>query len=174
MVLIGQDQSAGKDGAYADAFSNGTVTHTFLDITDYHRYHIPVSGTVREVLHIPQYDAPGGVIIWDKDKGKYVEHYSEMIGWQSIETRGVVIIETDTGGYAAVIPVGMCQVSSVNFEDTIVPGAKVKKGDPLGYFLFGGSDIVMIFSEDLDFEMTAEPNVHYSMGQEYGRIHCNS
>lgn len=48
----------------------------------------------------------------------------------------------------AIVPVGMCQVSSVNFEDTVTVGAEVGKGDPLGYFLFGGSDIVMVFSED--------------------------
>ncbi len=155
---------------YAGAFSNGVLTHAFLDIGDYHRYHIPVNGTIREVQLISQYDAPGGVITWDKEKGRYVEYYSETIGWQSIETRGVVIIETEAGGYVAVIPVGMCQVSSVNFEKSIVPGAEVKKGDPLGYFWFGGSDIVMIFSEDLNFDMTAEVNKHCNMGQEYGRI----
>ena len=156
--------------AYADAFANGTMTHTFLDINDYHRYHVPVTGTVKEVLLIPQDDAPGGVITWNEEAGKYVEYYSETFGWQSIETRGVVIIETETGGYVAVIPVGMCQVSSVNFEETIVPGTEVKKGDPLGFFLFGGSDIVMLFSEDLDFQMSAETDVHYNMGQEYGAI----
>ena len=137
-VLLGKS-------AFADAFSNGTMPHTFLDISDYHRYHIPVSGIVREVLLISQYDAPGGVITWDEQAGRYV----------------------------AVIPVGMCQVSSVNFEDTIVPGAKVEKGDPLGYFMFGGSDIVMIFSEDLDFNLTAEADEHYNMGEEYGRIHIS-
>ena len=164
-VLLGKSK-------YADVFSNGTITHTFLDITDYHRYHIPVSGIVREVLLIPQYDAPGGVITWDKQAGRYVEYYSESIGWQSIETRETVIIETETGGYVAVIPVGMCQVSSVNFEDTVIPGARVEKGDPLGYFMFGG-DIVMIFSEDLDFDLTAEAGIHFNMGEEYGRIHIS-
>ena len=64
----------------------------------------------------------------------------------------------------------MCQVSSVNFEDTIVPGAAVRKGDSLGYFIFGGSDIILIFHEDLNFDMTADVNVHCRMGQEYGRI----
>ena len=51
--------------AYADAFANGTLTHTFLDVNDYHRYHFPASGTVREVFVIPADDAPGGVITWD-------------------------------------------------------------------------------------------------------------
>ena len=31
-------QLIGPDSAYADAFNGGTVTHTFLDVNDYHRY----------------------------------------------------------------------------------------------------------------------------------------
>ena len=76
----------------------------------------------------------------------------------------------NSGGYAAVIPVAMCRVASVNFEDTIFPGASVQKGYPLGYFLFDGSDIVMLFSEDLSFELTAAPNEHLNMGEMYGKI----
>ena len=64
----------------------------------------------------------------------------------------------------------MCEVSSVNFESTVVPGAEVKKGDPLGYFLFGGSDIVMIFSKDAGFTLTAEPDQHIDMGTAIGRL----
>lgn len=157
------------NSAYKDAFKNGRLTHTFLDINDYHRYHFPVSGTVKEVFMIPQDDAPGGVITWDTENNRYKEYFSEQFGWQSIETRGVVIVETESGGYVAIVPVGMCQVSSVNFEDTVVPGAKVEKGDPLGFFLFGGSDIVMIFSEDLDFQLTATAGEHMDMGKGYGR-----
>lgn len=162
------------DSAFAQAFRGGTMTHTFLDINDYHRYHIPVSGTIREVLLIPQDDAPGGVITWDVENKCYVEYYSDTFGWQSIETRGVVIIETDSGGYVAVIPVGMCQVSSVNFEKSIVPGARVEKGDPLGYFLFGGSDIVMLFSRDLSFELSATAGEHLQMGQAYGKLNATA
>lgn len=162
-VLLGDSQ-------YADAFRNGTMTHTFLDVNDYHRYHFPVSGTVKEAFVIAQDDAPGGVITWDAEAGCYKEYFSEVFGWQSIETRGVVIMETESGGLVAIVPVGMCQVSSVNFEDSVVPGATVKKGDPLGYFLFGGSDIVMVFSEELDFELTCEAGQHVLMGTEYGQI----
>ena len=119
---------------------------------------------------IAQDDAPGGVITWNAEEQRYRDYYSEEFGWQSIETRGVVIVETNGGGLVAIVPVGMCQVSSVNFEDTVTVGAEVKKGDPLGYFLFGGSDIVMVFSEDLQFELTAEPQEHILMGNAYGKI----
>ena len=76
-----QDVSVLLEGsAYAHAFENGALTHTFLDINDYHRYHFPVSGTVREVFVIPQDDAPGGVITWDPEACRYKEYGSEQFG----------------------------------------------------------------------------------------------
>ena len=155
---------------YADAFAGGFLTHTFLDINDYHRYHFPVSGTVLERALVPGADAPGGVIRWYEDEGFYHQSYSELYGWQSIETRGYVIVDTGTSGLAAVVPVGMCQVSSVNFEESVQPGASVRRGDLLGMFRFGGSDIVMIFQKKAGFRLTAEPGKHLLMGQEYGRF----
>jgi phosphatidylserine decarboxylase len=62
----------------------------------------------------------------------------------------------------------MCQISSVNFEETVVPGAEVRKGDPLGFFLFGGSDIVMIFQKGVSLELLSEK--HVMMGAPYAEI----
>ncbi|MBR2281896.1 MAG: phosphatidylserine decarboxylase [Spirochaetales bacterium] len=154
---------------FADEFGNGAITHTTLDVNDYHRFHFPVDGTVREVLHIPQNDGPGGVITWVSAEGCYRAVKADGLDWQPFETRAVVVIET-AKGHVAVVPVGMCQVCSVNFENSVVPGAKVRKGDPMGHFLFGGSDIAMVFSEDLCFEVSAAPGRHLLMGEEYGRI----
>ncbi len=158
------------NSAYRDAFAGGTLTHTFLNVNDYHRYHFPFSGTIREVMMIPADDAPGGVITWVEEENAYRQFYTEVFGWQSIETRGVIIMETDTGSLAAVSPIGMCQVSSVNFEKNVIPGTHVNKGDPMGCFLFGGSDIVMIFDKKAEFELTAEPMVHIHTGAPYGRM----
>ena len=159
---------------YADAFAGGFLTHTFLDINDYHRYHFPLSGTVLERVHVPGADAPGGVIRWYEDEGFYHQSYSDLYGWQSIETRGYIIVDTGAHGLAAIVPVGMCQVSSVNFEENIQPGIKVRKGDLLGKFKFGGSDIVMIFQKKTGFRLTAEPGKHLLMGQEYGCFSASS
>ena len=44
----------------------------------------------------------------------------------------------------------------------------VEKGDPMGYFLFGGSDIVMIFQEGVSLELAA--NEHILMGEPYAKV----
>ncbi len=164
----------GEDNEYRDAFAGGTFTHTFLDVNDYHRYHFPVGGTILDVGIIPQDDAVGGKQIWDAEEGKYVLE-DQVPGWQMIETRGYVILETAEYGLVAVLPIGMSQVSSVNFEDTVVAGATVEKGDMLGYFLFGGSDIIMLFQKGAGFELTAPATGsgsygHLLMGEEYGKL----
>lgn len=163
----------GNESAYKDAFANGVLTHTFLDVQDYHRYHFPVGGTVKEINIIYQDDAVGGIIMWNKEKNKYVLN-SETPGWQFIQTRGYVIVNTEKYGLVALIPVGMSQVSSVNFGKNIRVGSTFKKGDMLGYFLFGGSDYIMIFQKNAGFKLTApiESNSttykHILMGEEYG------
>lgn len=164
----------GEESSYKNAFANGTLTHTFLDVDDYHRYHFPVDGTIKEVRIIQSDDAVGGFLTWDPKTNKYVLD-ANTPGWQNIETRGCVIIETQKYGLVALLPIGMSQVSSINFEKSVKVGSTVKKGDMMGYFLFGGSDIVMLFQNKVNFTLTAPKKSdgsrkHILMGEEYGRV----
>lgn len=163
----------GPDSSYGDSFAGGTLTHTFLDVNDYHRYHFPVSGTVVEMNKIPAMDAAGGITVWDEESGRYVLQ-SQVIGWQAIETRDSIVLDTDYG-LVAIIPVGMSQVSSCNFTEGLSVGDKVEKGDELGYFLFGGSDIVMIFQDGVDVNMVVPEDgkggySHVLMGEPYAEL----
>ncbi|MCK5819521.1 MAG: phosphatidylserine decarboxylase [Psychromonas sp.] len=162
----------GKSSAYKNAFSNGTLTHTFLNVNDYHRYHFPLGGKIKEVNIIEADDAAGGITKWDNKRKKYILK-EETPGWQSTQTRGCVIIQTKHYGLVALLPIGMSQVNSVNFEKTVKVGHTVKKGDMLGYFLFGGSDFVILFQSKVDFKLTMPKKhdgtyKHVLMGENYG------
>ena len=159
----------GKDSQYKDAFANGVLTHTFLNVNDYHRYHFAVSGTVLEKKIIVQNVALE--VVWSPEEGKYVP--IDSTGWQFSQTRGYVIVDTEQYGLVALIPMGMAQVSSVNFEKDVKVGTTHKKGDMLGNFLFGGSDFIMLFQEKAGFEITvpredATTYKHILMGEKYG------
>ncbi|MER2027147.1 MAG: phosphatidylserine decarboxylase, partial [Lachnospiraceae bacterium] len=156
----------GEGSVYRDAFAGGTLTHTFLDVNDYHRYHFPVGGTVLEVRKIEALDAVGGIVSWDTEQKKYIL-WDENPGWQSIETRDCLIMDTEYG-LVAILPIGMSQVSSCNWEESVKPGAVVKAGDPMGYFLFGGSDIVMVFQKGVSLNLLSKE--HILMGEPYAEI----
>lgn len=156
--LLGEEK--GQEDGYAQKFYGGTLTHTYLNYDDYHRYHFPVSGKIVACYKIPYANAVGGIVYWDKVHEKYFLE-SDSLSWQVVETRGVVIVDT-TGfankGLVAIMPIGMGQVSSVNFEDNVKIGETITKGDPLGYFLFGGSDVVMLFEKSARFAITVKRN----------------
>jgi phosphatidylserine decarboxylase len=146
--------------SFRDYFKGGTFTHSFLSVSDYHRYHVPVGGKVAEIKKIP-----GRTWITQAEKPDGSLENTDDVGFQFTHTRGCMIMETAIG-YVALIPVGMGHISSVNF--IVDEGAVLAKGNEFGYFAFGGSDFIMLFQKE-KVSLTAETNKHYKQGEEIGR-----
>jgi phosphatidylserine decarboxylase len=151
------------DGSpYQDAFKNGIYTHSYLSFDDYHRYHVPVAGEIKEVRKIQGRvylnvirNADGSLQVIDGDTYQYNQE------------RGLIVIDSPEVGLVAVLPIGMAFVSSVNLTPEI--GARLQKGDEFGYFMFGGSDIVMLF-QNKEVVIDAEVGKKYLQGQRIGEI----
>jgi len=146
---------------YADQFANGTFVHYFLGPYSYHRFHTPVAGLLRECRAVK------GLVYLDVNltDGQFDAPDGSQGGYEFNQARGIVILDT-TGspcgdvGLVGVVPVGMCQVSSVNM--TAVVGNTMQKGDEFGYFLFGGSDIIVLLQEGVNPEvLTSNQYRHY-------------
>ncbi len=166
----------GEDSPYKDAFAGGTFTHSFLGIGDYHHYHFPLSGTIKEVRIIQGINPSGGSLSWDAKNNRYAFDPSAGVGWQMLETRGCVILQTERYGLVALLPIGMATVGSVNFEEHIKPGVEVRKGDMMGHFAFGGSDFIMLFQDRVNFTLEAprqegrDAYQHLLMGERLGHL----
>lgn len=160
-------QLIGTDSQYKEAFAGGTLTHTFLDVNCYHRYHAPVDGVLKELRKVPGVSAGGGYTLWDNEKKLY--YYVNDLGFQMVETRSCAIIETKDYGLVAMLPVGMSQICSVNWLPTLHVGQTLHRGDEMGYFQFGGSDIVMIFQRGVNVELLHNEDL-LLMGEAYARL----
>ena len=128
-------------------------------MNDYHRFHVPVGGVVKEVRKIP-----GHVIM---DVCKTADGSLESLdgtGYQFTQDRGLIVIDSPLG-LVAVLPIGMAQVSSVNLTAEV--GAVLVKGEEFGYFAFGGSDIVTLFEADR-VHLDAQVGTHYKQGKRIG------
>ena len=158
----------GPDSKYRDTFNGGTLTHTFLDVYDYHRYHFPIDGKIVEMKKIKGVNAVGGHTTYNPETKLYTLNCKDT-SWQIIETRDSIVLDTQFGK-VAILPIGMSQICSCNFEDNLKVGDIVHKGDPLGYFLFGGSDIVMLFEKDVEFIKLFEDGKHILMGENYAKL----
>lgn len=153
------------DSPYREVFAGGETTHIILDIFDYHRFHAPCDGTVLECKTIPGIHAGGGVIVWDEEQGRYRYDQPGVTDFQMHETRGVLVMDTPDFGKIALVAVGVQQVSSVQWTHPSLANRKslienrkslianrkslienrIRQGDELGCFRFGGSDIVLLF-----------------------------
>jgi hypothetical protein len=142
---------------------------------DYHHYQFPLGGIIRDIKIIPGQEISGGYVGWDAVNKRYTFDPS-AVGWQALETRGRVILETKEFGLVALLPIGMSPVSSVTFEPALKDGVEVHKGDLMGHFRFGGSDFVLLFQHGHDLELdirhleAAQSFPHMLMGERLGHL----
>jgi len=154
---------------YHDRFVNGLFMHAFLSPNDYHRQHAPVAGTVVEARVIPGQvyfevvaePVPGDTNGRHRLKPRRSFNALDNAGYQFAQARGLIVLDTAIG-LVAVLPIGMCQVSSVVL--TAEKGVTLRKGEEMSYFQFGGSDIIVLFEARSNVSFTAQPGVHYKMG----------
>ncbi|GAU49186.1 hypothetical protein TSUD_133800 [Trifolium subterraneum] len=120
----------------SSAFADGTLVIFRLAPQDYHRFHLPVSGTIEQFVNIPGCLFTVNPIAVNS---KYCNVFTE-------NKRVVSIISTVDFGKVAFVAIGATMVGSINF--TKKKGDYVKKGDEFGYFSFGGSTVICVFEKD--------------------------
>lgn len=140
----------GGDSALASEFTNGQFATIYLSPRDYHRVHMPVTGTLRETRYVP-----GDLFSVNEATANGVPNLFAR------NERLVCIFDTERGP-VAVILVGAMIVAGIEtvFSGQVTPLPKqvvttdyqrtapitLEKGDELGRFLLG-STVVLLFPE---------------------------
>jgi phosphatidylserine decarboxylase len=153
-----------KGCKYADSFNGGLFTHSYLTVFTYHRYHVPVRGTIKETKVIS--DNVFANVVKD-DYGNLSA--TDGTGYQFRQDRALLVIDSPVG-LVALLPIGMDFISSCNIS--VDEGDYVNKGDEFGYFLFGGSDMIMLFEKDrIDIQLPEKPekDMLYKLGQVFAK-----
>ena len=143
------------DGHHVERFVGGTVYQAFLSAENYHRWHSPVTGTIRLIRHVPgTYYAEAASEGFDElgpnNSQGYLAH---------VATRALIFIEADDPvvGLMCFIAIGMAEVSSCLVG--VKQGQRVSKGQELGYFQYGGSTHCLTFGPGVikEFALAAIP-----------------
>ncbi|KAF2277005.1 phosphatidylserine decarboxylase [Westerdykella ornata] len=120
-------------------FENGAVASFRLSPQDYHRYHSPVNGVVKEFRSMP---------------GEYYEvdpiAINSDINILTSNARDYILIDSREFGEVLFVAIGASEVGTVYrsiHEKYRKRGTEIKKGDELGIFQFGGSSIVVAFQQ---------------------------
>jgi len=164
------------NGNFVEQFVGGTVYQAFLSAHNYHRWHSPVTGTIRRLQKVPgTYFAEAASERFDPagptNSQGYIAH---------VATRALIFIEADYSGIGlmCLVAVGMAEVSSCVLVDQegnpLKEGQKVEKGDQLGYFQFGGSTHCLVFRPGVISEFAVEAMPQGEHGQASPVVKVNS
>lgn len=134
----------------AEQFVDGTVYQAFLSAMSYHRWHAPVSGTVKGIELVPGtyysenwFEGLAGAKDPDQPDPAAPNYSQPYIS--AVATRGIIYIQADNPkiGLMAIVFIGMAEVSSCEF--TVEVEQRIQKGQQIGMFHFGGSSHCMLF-----------------------------
>jgi len=143
------------DNNLLDIFDGGYIFQTYLNPYNYHCWWVPVNG---EVLFTP-FSVKGyffNKLILPDYGGATTASLPYLA---QVNARGIIVFRTEEYGHVCCIPLGMSEVSTVEFDDSLVAGASVQKGDFMGKFNYGGSSFAIIYenlpSKTLEFKNSA-------------------
>lgn len=145
----------------ADQFAGATIYQAFLSALSYHRWHAPISGTVKKayVQDGTYFSEPLFEGLADPTSKEIDKHgISTGQGYlTALATRAIMFIEADNPaiGLMAFIGVGMDEVSTC--EITVKEGQHIKKGEQTGMFHFGGSSHVLLFRKGVKVDGFPQP-----------------
>jgi len=157
------------EGLLVDEFAEGTVYQAFLSAENYHRWHSPVSGTIKKIYHVDgtyysEAASEGFDPVGPNNSQGYIAHTA---------TRVLIFIEADAPiGLMCLVAIGMAEVSSCVV--TVQEKAKVKKGEPIGYFQFGGSTHCLVFRKGVVSQFAAQAIPQGTNGASSSIVKVNS
>jgi len=164
----------GGDTELAKPFENGKFATIYLSPRDYHRLHMPISGTLREMVHVP-----GRLFSVNAATANTVPNLFAR------NERVAAIFDTEAGPMALVL-VGAIFVASIEtvWHGEVTPPtvAQVKtwaysgdapslaKGEEMGRFNMGSTIIVLFGENVVDWEAALQAGDRVKLGQKLGRL----
>ena len=160
----------GGDGEAARRYLGGSFATVYLSPSDYHRVHMPLAGTLTEVVYVP-----GRLFSVNAATTKHVPklfarnerlvcHFDTEHGPMAVVLVGAMIvaaIETVWAGQITPLPRG--GVQRIRFDTPV----HLERGAEMGRFKLG-STVVMALSEPVGFAASLEPGAKVKMGQSLG------
>jgi len=165
------EELLGGDKATARLFEEGTFATLYLSPKDYHRVHMPITGTLQKTTYIP-----GRLFAVKPSTVNTVPHlfarnervvclFETALGPMAVILVGALIvasIHTVWGGQLA-----PNETSNIICEDTT--HVTLQKGEELGHFQLGSTTIVLFPKNTMSFAPSLHPGSSIRLGESLGQ-----
>lgn len=164
----------GGDASLSDQFLGGSFATVYLSPRDYHRVHMPLTGKLTKMIHIP-----GKLFSVNKVTAEQIPNVFAR------NERTVCLFDTQAGPMAVIL-VGAMIVASIEtvwagqvtpFNKNVVTwnyeelnNIEIQKGEEMGRFKLGSTAIVLFGKEAVNWEESIQAETKTKMGMKFGTI----
>lgn len=165
----------GGDARRAEPFQDGCFTTVYLSPRDYHRVHMPVTGTLKKMIYIPGKLFSVNQTTSDNVQGLFARNeravclFETEAGPMALVLVGAMIVAgVDTVWAGHVCPAGR-GCTEVDYSDKNPP-IHIMKGEEVGRFRLG-STVVAVFGPGMVSQVPElQPGTKVRMGQAIGQL----
>ncbi|RSB31010.1 archaetidylserine decarboxylase [Enterobacter cloacae] len=140
----------GGDTERALPFINGEYATIYLSPRDYHRVHMPLTGTLREMVYIPGKlfsvnSVTTGAVprLFARDE-RVVCRFDTAQGPLAIVLVGAMIVSSIHTVWHGLVSPHADLIQTFTYQETDNTAIRLNKGDELGHFMLG-STVIMLF-----------------------------
>ncbi|WP_251865883.1 archaetidylserine decarboxylase [Achromobacter sp. Marseille-Q4962] len=139
----------GGDAARAEPFQGGQFATVYLSPRDYHRVHMPVAGTLREMVHVPgrlfsvnPLTARNVPRLFARNE-RVVCIFDTEYGPMAVVLVGAMIVASIETVWAGLVTPHKRRVRSIRYDETARAPIHLEKGAEMGRFRLGSTVIVL-------------------------------
>lgn len=163
----------GGDASRAEPFAGGSFATIYLSPRDYHRLHMPLAGTLLEMVHVPgrlfsvnQTTAEGVPNLFARNE-RVAAIFATEAGPMALVLVGALFVASiETVWHGVVTPPEATRVRTWDYRREPV---RLEKGAEMGRFNMGSTVIVLFGPEAVDWNGLA-PGAPLRMGGVIGRV----
>jgi len=157
----------------AKAFNNGVFTTIYLSPKDYHRLHMPLTGTLREMVHIPgrlfsvNTATTRSVPRLFARNERVVAIFDTEVGLMALVLVGAIFVSSiETVWHGVVTPPSVNSVQSWDYKEN---APTFKMGDEMGRFNMGSTIIVLFANNKVQWDSEFVADKIIKLGEMIGK-----
>ncbi|ACO76990.1 phosphatidylserine decarboxylase [Azotobacter vinelandii CA] len=165
----------GGDTASAASFQGGNFATVYLSPRDYHRVHMPLAGTLREMIHVPgklysvnRLTAENVPELFARNE-RLVCLFDTECGPMAVVLVGAMIVASIETVWAGVVTPPPRQIKRWRYDEATHPPVRLDKGAELGRFRLGSTVILLFGADRVRWRDGLAPLGELRMGQAIGQ-----
>lgn len=162
----------GGNHELADIFDNGLFSTIYLDPSDYHRVHMPATGTLRKMAFIPgtlysvnQSSVDNINNLFTRNE-RVISIFDTDYGPMAVIMVGAMVVGSMETVWAGEVKTGSSDITWYSYDDASVTLAR---GDEMGLFKLGSTVILLFPKAAIQWLETYNPNTKIKMGSALAR-----